>query len=145
MEPRMKVIAVARPLLLLLALAAGASRLVAAEPAAFKSPVLTRAQVDALLATPERIVLIDLRRPDEQASKGAFPVFLSIQADDLEKYLAYIPRDREVLVVSNHSRRSGPAADFLASRGFKVAGVAGAQIYEEQGGTLNKVKPPARN
>jgi rhodanese-related sulfurtransferase len=115
----------------------------AAEPAAAKAPVLTRAQVDALLATPEKIVVIDLRRPDEQASKGAFPVFLSIQADDLEKYLAYIPRDRQVLAVSNHSRRSGQAAELLAQHGFHVAGVVGAQIYEEEGGKLNKVAVPA--
>jgi rhodanese-related sulfurtransferase len=121
-----------------------ATGLLAAEPApaASKVPVLTRAQVDALLATPEKIVVIDLRRPDEQASKGAFPVFLSIQADDLEKYLAYIPRERQVLAVSNHSRRSGQAAELLAKHGFHVAGVVGAQIYEEEGGKLNKVAPP---
>ncbi len=109
----------------------------------FKAPVLSRAQVDALLATPEKIVVIDLRRPDEHASKGAFPVFLSIQAESLEKYLAYIPRDRQVLAVSNHTRRSGQAADLLASHGFKVAGVVGAQIYEEEGGKLTKFAPPA--
>jgi rhodanese-related sulfurtransferase len=121
-----------------------ATGLLAAEPApaASRVPVLTRAQVDALLATPEKIVVIDLRRPDEQASKGAFPVFLSIQADDLEKYLAYIPRERQVLAVSNHSRRSGQAAELLAKHGFHVAGVVGAQIYEEEGGKLNKVAPP---
>src|SRR6478735_590291 len=67
----------------------------------FKSPVLTRVQVDALLAKPEQIVVLDLRRPGEHASKGAFPAFLSIQAADLEKYLAYIPRDRQVITVSN--------------------------------------------
>lgn len=108
-----------------------------------KSPVLDRAQVDALLKDPTQIVVIDLRRPDEHATKGAFPVFLSIQADDLEKYLPYIPKDRQVLAVSNHTRRSGQAADLLAAHGFKVAGVVGAQIYEEQGGKLNKIKPPA--
>ncbi|MET0279712.1 MAG: rhodanese-like domain-containing protein [Steroidobacteraceae bacterium] len=137
---------VARRALAVLVLTATMSAgIAAAEPAApaGKVPVLNRAQVDALLATPEKIVVIDLRRPDEQASKGAFPVFLSIQADDLEKYLAYIPRDRQVLAVSNHSRRSGQAAELLAKHGFKVAGVVGAQIYEEEGGKLNKVVPPA--
>ncbi len=107
-----------------------------------RTPVLSRAQVDALLAKPEQIVLIDLRRPDEHQFKGAFPVFLSIQAETLEKYLAYIPRDRQVLAVSNHVRRSGQAADLLVSHGFKVAGVVGAQLYEEQGGQLNKVPAP---
>lgn len=138
----MKMIVAARSVALLMSVVVSAAAM-AAEPAASKSPVLNRAQVDALLATPEKIVVIDLRRPDEHASKGAFPVFLSIQADDLEKYLAYIPRDRQVLAVSNHTRRSGQAADLLAKHGFKVAGVVGAQIYEEEGGKLTKVSPPA--
>jgi len=112
----------------------------------FKSPVLTRVQVDALLAKPEQIVVIDLRRPGEHASKGAFPAFLSIQAADLEKYLAYIPRDRQVITVSNHAGRSGKAADLLASHGFKVAGAVGAEFYEKDGGKLARIaEPPPKN
>ena len=108
----------------------------------FKSPVLDRAQVDALLARPEELVIIDVRRPDELAAKGGFPVYLSIQARDLEKNLAYIPRDRTVVTVSNHAGRAGPAADLLAARGFKVAGAIGADGYAEAGGALVKVAPP---
>lgn len=140
----MRAAVVLRPLVLSFVLA---GVLVAQGPAAeatrdFKSPLLNRAQVDALLAKPDQIVIIDLRRPDEHQSKGAFPVFLSIQADELEKYLPYIPKDRQVLAVSNHSGRSGKAADFLASRGFKVAGAVGAQLYEEEGGKIRKITPP---
>jgi rhodanese-related sulfurtransferase len=119
----------------------------AAEPASaaseLKAPVLTRAQVDALLATPEKIVIIDFRRPDEQAAKGVFPVYLSIQPENLAKSLAWIPRDRQILTVSNHKGRSGEAANLLVSKGFKVAGIVGAEFYKEQGGTLAKIEPPA--
>jgi rhodanese-related sulfurtransferase len=108
----------------------------------FKSPLLSRVQVDALLAKPEQIVVIDLRRPDEHQSKGAFPAFLSIQAADLEKYLAYIPRDRKILTVSNHAGRAGKAADLLASRGFTVAGAVGTQLYEEAGGAVRRIAAP---
>lgn len=137
-------VSVLRPIAVLLLAGALGAAVPAAEPAArdFKSPLLNRAQVDALLAKPSQIVVIDLRRPDEHQSKGAFPVFLSIQAADLEKYLAYIPRDRQVLTVSNHSGRSGKAADLLASHGFKVAGAVGAQLYEEEGGKIIKIAPP---
>ena len=109
-----------------------------------KSPKLGRAEVDALLARPEGVVFIDVRRPDEQASIGAFPVFLSIQNKELEKSLAFIPRDRAIVTVSNHAGRAGAAADLLAARGFKVAGATGVQDYEAEGGTLVKVAPPAR-
>jgi len=115
----------------------------AAKPPAFKAHVLTRAEFDALLAQPETLLLIDVRRPDELTGKGGFPVYLSIQAADLEKSLAWIPRDRQIVTISNHAARAGKAADLLADRGFKVAGAIGAETYEEQGGTLTKIAPPA--
>ncbi len=143
----MRIPAALHPLALSLALAVFAVHAPAAEPQAardFKSPVLDRAQIDSWLAKPEQIVLIDLRRPDEHQAKGAFPVFLSIQADELEKYLSYIPRDRQVITVSNHQGRAGKAADLLASKGFKVLGVAGAEVYAEAGGkNIRKLAPPA--
>lgn len=132
--------------LLTLVLAGGfTAQAQAAEAAArdFKSPVLNRAQLDALLARPDQIVLVDLRRPDEHQSKGAFPAFLSIQSADLEKYLAFIPRDRQVVTVSNHASRAGKAADLLASKGFQVAGAVGAELYAEEGGKVNRILPPA--
>jgi rhodanese-related sulfurtransferase len=108
-----------------------------------KAPKLGRAEFDKLLATPDKIVIIDLRRPDELTKNGGFPVFLSIQSNDLEKYLNFIPRDRTVITVSNHAGRAGRGADLLVSKGFKVAGAVGAQDYEAEGGTLSKIVPPA--
>jgi rhodanese-related sulfurtransferase len=108
--------------------------------------VLTNAEFDALLATPDQILLIDVRRPDEIASNGGFPVYLSIQAADLEKHLAEIPKDRLIVTVSNHAARGGRAADLLASKGFKVAGTIGAETYEADGGKLVvKIAAPAAN
>ena len=49
------------------------------------------------------------------------------------------------MTVSNHAARSGRAADLLTAKGFKVAGLLGAQTYEEQGGKLTKIEvPPPR-
>jgi hypothetical protein len=84
----MKPSAALRPLALALVLAttipglALAAETPAAQPAArdFKTPVLNKAQIDALLAKPDQIVVIDVRRPDELQSKGSFPVFLSIHS-----------------------------------------------------------------
>ena len=106
-----------------------------------KSPKLSRAQLDALLAKPDQVVIVDVRRPDELTSIGGFPVYLSIQAKDLEKNLAYIPKDRSVVTVSNHAARGLRAADLLADKGFKVAGAVGVQDYEAEGGTLSKIAP----
>ena len=117
----------------------------AAAPAAapaFKAHVLKRAELDALLAKPDKVLLIDVRRPDELAAIGGFPVYLSIQLADLEKSLAWIPKDRTLVTVSNHAGRGGRAADLLASKGFKVAGTVGAQTYEQEGGTLAHIAAP---
>jgi len=107
------------------------------EPA-YKAKKLTRAEFDALLAHPEQILLIDVRRPDEISSIGGFPVYLSIQIGDLKNHLNAIP----IVTISNDAARAGLAADLLADNGFNVAGAVGAQTYESDGGTLLRVAPP---
>jgi rhodanese-related sulfurtransferase len=126
--------------LTLLAAAISFAQQPAAEPAA-KAKILTRAEFDALTASPGRVMLIDVRRPTEIAQNGGFPVFLNIQANDLEKHLAEIPKDKPLIIVSNHAHRAGIAADLLDSKGFKIAGAIGAQVYESEGGTLVKYAP----
>jgi rhodanese-related sulfurtransferase len=106
---------------------------------------LSRAEFEGLLAKPEQLLIIDVRRPDELTKIGGFPVFLSVQIKDLPERLAWIPKDRTIVTVSNHAARSGRASDLLTSKGFKVAGTVGAQTFEEQGGLLTKfVIPPPR-
>lgn len=115
----------------------------AARPYSAKTPKLNRAQVEALLAKPSEVLFIDVRRPDEISKIGTFPVYLNIQAKELEAGLAFIPKDRSIVTVSNHAGRAGVAADFLADKGFKVVGAVGSQNYEEEGGKIIKVAIPA--
>jgi len=114
-----------------------------AQAAAAKSQKLNRAQFDALLAKPAEVLVLDVRRPDELTKNGGFPVYLSIQSRELEKNLAFVPKDRSIVTVSNHAGRAVAAADLLARNGFKVAGAIGAQDYEAEGGSLVKIAPPA--
>jgi len=107
--------------------------------------VLKRAEIDALLAQPSNVLVIDVRRPDEIGSIGGFPVYLNVQAGDLEKRLPSIPKERVIITVSNHASRAGRAADLLQRNGFNVAGAAGAQDYEDEGGTLVKIAAPSRS
>jgi rhodanese-related sulfurtransferase len=138
--------------LLILAAASSAMSAFAAEPAAApaaKSKTLahelTRAEFEQLLTKPNELLIIDLRRPDELTRIGGFPVYLSIQSKDLEQQLDWIPKGRTIVTVSNHASRSGRAADLLTAKGYKVAGLLGAQTYEEQGGKLTRIEvPPPR-
>lgn len=108
--------------------------------------VLSKAELDQLLAQPDKVLVIDVRRPDEISANGGLPVYLSIQLADLEKQLAWIPKDRTIITLSNHAARASKAADLLTSHGFKVAGAAGSETYEKDGGVLTRVAiPPPRN
>jgi rhodanese-related sulfurtransferase len=107
--------------------------------------LLTNAEFDVLVQHPESLVLVDVRRPDEVTAIGGFPVYLSIQLKELANSLAWIPKDRTVVLVSNHAGRAARAADILSSKGFKVAGAIGAQTYEKAGGTIVHIPvPPPR-
>lgn len=112
----------------------------AGAPAAAKIPVLSRAQIDALLAQPDKVIFIDVRRPDEVSDIGGFPAYLSIQLSELDRFLSVIPKDRQIVVVSNHAARGAKGAELLASKGFNVVGAAGAESYEKEGGALSNKK-----
>jgi rhodanese-related sulfurtransferase len=114
-----------------------------AHPYTAKAPKLDKQKIEALLANPEKLVVVDVRRPDELTAIGGFPVYLSIQSKDLEKYLAYIPKDRQLVTVSNHAGRAGKSADLLVEKGFNVVGAIGVQDYEAEGGVLTKIPVPA--
>ena len=126
---------------LLMILFVGSASLAQQQGAASKAKILTRADFDALASTPGKVLLLDVRRPTEIATNGGFAVYLNIQANDLEKHLAEIPRDKPIVTVSNHAHRAGIAADLLESKGFKIAGAIGAQVYEADGGKLIKYEP----
>ncbi len=132
------------PTALVLALAMSSSFVQAQQAAAASAPAaqvwkyktkrLNAGEVDALLAQPAKLLLLDLRRPDELIKYGSFPVFLNVQNKDLEQQLAYLPRDRTIVTVSNHAQRAGAAGDLLTARGFAVAGATGSEDYEQEGG-----------
>ena len=108
----------------------------AASEAPSKIPVLTRAQIDDYLKQPDKVLIIDVRRPDEVSDIGGFPAYLSIQISDLERFLPVIPKDRQLIVVSNHAGRGQKGAELLAAKGLNVVGAAGAESYEKEGGNV---------
>jgi rhodanese-related sulfurtransferase len=114
-----------------------------AEAAKPISAKLNRQQLDGLLTYPDQVLIVDVRRPDEISSIGGFPAYLSVQAKDIDSGAVFIPRDRTLITVSNHAGRALKAADALLAKGFKVAGAAGAQDYEAEGGKLTKIVAPA--
>lgn len=123
--------------------APAASGAYVAPPWIYKTKQLNRNEVDKLLGNPKKLLIIDLRRPDELVKYGSFPVYLNLQVKDLPELLEYIPKDRVILTVSNRAHRAGAAGDILTAAGYKVAGATGSEDYREAGGTITKVAVPA--
>lgn len=122
--------------------AAAAAKPYVAPPWTYKTKQLSRAEIDALLAKPGEVLVLDVRRPDELISRGSFPIFLSVQFNEVEKYLAYIPKDRNIITVSNRAHRAGDIGDKLSAKGYKIAGAAGSLDYEDQGGKVARITAP---
>jgi rhodanese-related sulfurtransferase len=123
--------------------AASAPAAYVAPPWTYKTKQLNRNEVDKLLGNPKKLLIIDLRRPDELVKYGSFATYLNLQLKDLPELLDYIPKDRTILTVSNRAHRAGAAGDILTAAGYKVAGATGSEDYREAGGTIVKVTPPA--
>lgn len=111
-------------------------------PWTHKTQRLNREQLDKLLGHPEKILFVDVRRPDELTKLGGFPVYLSVQSKNLQESLDYIPKNRRIITISNRAHRAGEAGDFLISKGYKVAGAVGVLDYQDQGGSLSKIAVP---
>jgi rhodanese-related sulfurtransferase len=112
------------------------------KPWTYKTQRLSRAQLDKLLAHPQKLLFIDVRRPDEVTALGSFPVYLSVQAGEVEKNLDFIPKGRSIVTISNRAHRAGAVGDLLTAKGYAVAGAVGTKDYEEQGGTVTRIAPP---
>ena len=110
---------------------------------AFAARKLTRAEFDALRANPSRLLVVDVRLARRAGAIWRLSRLLERPGRRVEKSLAWIPKDRTIVTVSNHAARAGRAADLLTKNGFTVAGAIGAQDYEAEGGTLVKIAPPA--
>lgn len=122
--------------------AASAPKPYVAPPWTYKTRQLSRNDVDRLLSNPKKLLVLDVRRPDELVKYGSLAVYLNVQLKDLPYALDYIPRDRQIITVSNRAHRAGAAGDLLASKGYKVAGALGSEDYREAGGSILKVAPP---
>jgi hypothetical protein len=73
-----------------------------------KIPVLTRAQIDALLATPDKVVFIDVRRPEEVSGSAASPSTSRSSSLNWNASSSH-SAGRQVVVVSNHAGRGQKA------------------------------------
>lgn len=73
-------------------------------------------------------LVVDVREPDEFEA-GHIGEALLAPLDDVEKHLASVPKEREIVLVCRSGRRSGIAAKKLSERGY-------TKLWNMEGGML---------
>jgi len=85
---------------------------------------LSAGELAARLGTKDEPLLLDVRERDEFAS-WSIPGALNIPSGEVERRLAEIPHEREVVTVCASGSRSTAVAAALARNGWRVANLAG--------------------
>jgi phage shock protein E len=93
---------------------------------------ISSTQAKALLAQDKKIVLLDVRTPEEYGQAHLHGALL-IPLGELEKRVREIPRDRPLLVYCAVGGRSVSAAGFLAAHGYR-------EIYQMSDGLVGWYK-----
>ncbi|GAE33164.1 rhodanese-like domain-containing protein [Halalkalibacter akibai] len=88
---------------------------------------ITPTEVSQRINEGKRDSIIDVREHDEIA-EGAIPGIHHIPLGELEDRLSEIDKSKEHILVCRSSARSGRAAEFLKSKGYKVKNMAGGML-----------------
>lgn len=103
----------------------------AVTPTAAAQPVATPSKPAAVVAAPmrqetllerqsrhpENLFVLDVRTPQEYA-QGHVPGAVNVPYDQLASRLAEVPKDKDIVLYCRSGRRTGLAADVLASNGY---------------------------
>lgn len=93
---------------------------------------INSAQVKTLLAKEKKIVILDVRTPEEFRQARLHGAVL-IPLGELERRMPEIPRDRPLLVYCSVGARSATAAGLLAARGYR-------EVYQMSDGLVGWYK-----
>jgi rhodanese-related sulfurtransferase len=115
--------------------ACGGAGDLAPDATAGKKPTTTNAQaLHARLQSKEKPLVVDVREPSE-FQEGHIQGAKLAPLGSVEKGLAGISRDREIVLVCRSGRRSGKAQELLAARGYtNLQNMEGGMLAWEQNG-----------
>ena len=66
---------------------------------------------------PDEVLLLDIREPHE-LEVARLPNVLHIPMNDVPERAAELPRDKEIVIMCHHGRRSGRLCSYLMEQGF---------------------------
>lgn len=133
-----------RILFLLSGAAMVAASMAVAQPPSGDTKKLTPEQVKEMLASKQRVFLLDVREPKELEELGAIDGYVNIPLGQLESRLAEVPKDRTVITVCRVGGRAGRAAELLSKNGYRTAGATGVVQWKEKGYPVVYPKKPEK-
>ncbi|MGG4406742.1 rhodanese-like domain-containing protein [Geobacillus stearothermophilus] len=91
---------------------------------------ITPKEVEERLRAGESLHIIDVREPEEVAA-GKIPGAVNIPLGLIEFRMHELDKNEEYILVCRSSGRSGRAAEFLDSRGYRVINMTGGMLAWE--------------
>ncbi|NNU99996.1 rhodanese-like domain-containing protein [Geobacillus sp. DSP4a] len=91
---------------------------------------ITPKEVEERLRSGESLHIIDVREPEEVAA-GKIPGAVNIPLGLIEFRMHELDKNEEYILVCRSGGRSGRAAEFLDSRGYRVVNMTGGMLAWE--------------
>ncbi|MED4974225.1 rhodanese-like domain-containing protein [Geobacillus kaustophilus NBRC 102445] len=91
---------------------------------------ITPKEVEERLRAGESLHIIDVREPEEVAA-GKIPGAVNIPLGLIEFRMHELDQNQEYILVCRSGGRSGRAAEFLDSRGYRVVNMTGGMLAWE--------------
>ncbi|ASS99197.1 rhodanese [Geobacillus thermocatenulatus] len=91
---------------------------------------ITPKEVEERLRAGESLHIIDVREPEEVAA-GKIPGAVNIPLGLIEFRMHELDKNEEYILVCRSGGRSGRAAEFLDSRGYRVLNMTGGMLAWE--------------
>lgn len=91
---------------------------------------ITPKEVEERLRAGESLHIIDVREPEEVAA-GKIPGAVNIPLGLIEFRMHELDKNEEYILVCRSGGRSGRAAEFLDSRGYRVINMTGGMLAWE--------------
>ncbi|MFN0170174.1 MAG: rhodanese-like domain-containing protein [Bryobacteraceae bacterium] len=104
-----------------------------AQPSSQGVKKLTPEELKEMLASKQKVFLLDVREPHELDEMGAVEGYVNIPLGQLEGRLNEVPKDRTIVTICRVGGRAGRAAELLNRNGYQTGGATGVTQWKEKG------------
>ena len=97
---------------------------------------LTTDDIKKLVDSKAKMVVVDVREPDELEKLGTLEGVMNIPLGQVESRWSEVPKDVPLVVLCNRGARAGKAADVFKEHGYKDVSYGGLREWKARGWDL---------